>query len=694
MLPEQFISQLQSYTMLLVSAKSRLWKNTARDNDDETTNLTVDFPALLEVDTKRWQSWNPAKREQAAAKKLATLDNPYHQLRAAPNLFRSAQARFGLCDDELRILMFLVTTRICYPLTCVFADYWESKQLLLFQDIGQLFDLTLARVNSLLSRSSNLRKSGLIVTPRYYSDMLEPMENLVTAALEQPDQSIDLLLRNLYHRTRDSEYTVEDFQHVEHHISAILRVFNLNERINDESQEHRPKSGANVLIYGPPGTGKTELAKAINMRLDRVLYRLNPLTQDADDSRPLQRIDAFYQLQAVVKHQDNAAILFDEVEEIFANVDSNHTSPLKSFLNDLLETNTVPTLWVCNSVENFDHALIRRFDYVLHLDYPNYAAKRAYLQKQNLGEVLSRDVLDRIAQHETLGFGQLARAIRLIKTSTPGNYRENDAQFLAMLNEYLRAVGHPLLNQASGHPIERHHMPNLYNSSVPLDRVSDIIKHCGYGRFLFHGQSGTGKSTAARHIAQTCKLTPKPVSEIELMTLCDMYGLIGVEAIFSDLDPTADLLILEDFNQCLNAKPWQIGSLVDAVAAHLKHHLTRYNGFVVVITEGQGARESGLFDMSVSFRALHPKQFAALEAYRNGQVDALDQLGNLGFGPTVIDIEGPERSLQTNTTLADFHQELREATVRQVLTGQERHKPEHRREQLSIVPRLPTTEPL
>lgn len=680
MCPEQYVTYLQTYTMLLVSAKSRLWKNAARDNNDDAHSLTIDFPVLLKIERKRWLGWNANKREHAILKQLATMENPYHQLVNAPNLFLSAQARFGLSDDELRILLFLVTTRTCYPLACVFADYWDSKQLLLLQDIGHLFNLSIARVTGLLSRTGNLRKSGLILSQRHYTDMLEPMESLVTACLEQPDQAIDELLKGLYHRTRHSDFAIEDFQHVRQHIDAIFKVLSFN------------KAGANVLIYGPPGTGKTELAKAINMRLDRVLYRLNPLTQEADDSHPLQRIDAFYQLQAMVKHQQDATILFDEVEEIFASLETSHKSPVKSFLNDLLETNIVPTLWVCNSVENFDHAFIRRFDYVLHLDYPNYAAKRTFLQKQDLDAWLSRNLLDRVAQHAELGFGQLAPAITLIKHMPQGEYRKNDSQFLVMINEYLRAVGKTLLSEATGQTLEKHHMPNLYNSSVPVERVIDIIQHCGFGRFLFHGEQGTGKSTAAEHVAQTCNLNIHTVSETVLMTICDHYGLIGIDALFSDLDPKTDLLVLEDFKQCLQPKPWQAGGLVDAVSAHLKQYLMRYQGFVIVITEGQSAKETNLFDIAIAFKALHPKQLEALEAYRQGQENALDPLGSLGFGQTVVDIESTEHHLQTTTTLADFHKDLRKTRIRDALTGQDARQPQRTRERLSIVSNSPTCE--
>jgi tRNA A37 threonylcarbamoyladenosine biosynthesis protein TsaE len=676
---DQFVDHLQTYTTLLVAVKSRLWRMAARDGDEDAQHAMVDFPLLLNLDLKRWNSWNTAKREQTILRYLAEQKNPYEQLRSAPTLFRSAQARFRLSDDELRILMFLTITRSNYALASVFADNWDNKQLLLFQDLSHLFNLSLAQVNRALSRTGILRKSGLVVEARFFAGTLDLMDGLVAAIIEQPDQSIDLLLRNLYHRCRDSDFAVEDFQHVAHHIDAILRIL------------QQDKGNANVLIYGPPGTGKTELAKAINMRLDTVLYRLNPLTHDADDSSPMHRIDAFYQLQAVVKQHADAAILFDEVEEIFALNEAGHAGPLKSFLTDLLETNAVPTLWVCNSVDQFDHAIIRRFDYVLHLDYPDYAAKRAYLNKQDLNAWLSRSVLDSVAQHEKVSFGQLAQAIRLIKTAEAGAFHNNDRQFLAMINEYLRAVGHPLLTESSGTMIERQYMPGLYNCSVPLARVVDVFQQCGFGRVLFQGEVGTGKSTAARHIAEGCGLTVKTVSETELLTLSELYGLLVVDTLFSELVPNEDILVLEDFNQCLSPKPWQSGSLVEAVSTRLKTLLRQFQGFAIVIVEGYQLCDTELFDVAVTFRRLHPKQLSALEQYRQGDLQALDGL-DPSLSDGVVDFNGTERTLETDISLAEFHQELRESRVRDALTGYDSNQPKRSKERLSVVPKVTSAE--
>jgi DNA polymerase III delta prime subunit len=632
------------------------------------------MPALLKVDAKRWLNWSNAKREQTILKRLNSLDNPYNHLKLAPLLFRTTQNRFHLSDDELRILLFMTITRTDYALASVFADCWETKQLLLFQDLSHLFSLSLARVSRIFSRNSILRKSGLIYEPRYYSGAFEIMEGLVASTLEQPDQPIDHLLRHLYHRSKHSDYAIEDFQHVKHHITAILDVMRQN------------SGSANVLIYGPPGTGKTELAKAINATLNRALYRLAPLTQDTDDHRHMQRIDAFYQLQSVVRQQQEATILFDEVEEIFASTDNGQTNYLKSFLNDLLESNPVPTLWVCNSVENFDHAFIRRFDYVLHLDYPNYDAKRTYLSKQALLPWLSRETLDQVAQHDTLSFGQLARAIRLIKSLTTGSHRDNDRQFISMLNEYLHAVGHPLLSKTCTNIIERHHMPDLFNSSVPINCMINVFNQCGFGRLLLQGEMGTGKSTAAQLIAESCQLKPFLITESKLIALSEFYGPTVLEFIFSEVDLTTEVLILDNFNQCLAPKPWHAGSLIDALSTQLKTLLATFKGFVIVTLEGHYSDYAHLFDVNAMFKALNPHQLGALESHTAGDGNALDRMEK-AFNQTVVAFKNPERTLETETTLAEFRQNLRESRVREALTGQHTIRPKSIKDHLNIVPR-------
>ncbi|MEJ2669033.1 MAG: AAA family ATPase [Gammaproteobacteria bacterium] len=537
-----------------------------------------------------------------------------------------------------------------------------------------ILQMPLARIRRLLSAVGTLKKSGLIGDQGYHSDVPEPMESIVCALLDRSDQPIDELFNSVYECVDESAFTVGDFSHISRHITGLLHV------LQDDS------GPANVLIYGPPGTGKTELAKALVVHIGKVLYRLNPKNVSYDRSARMERIGAFYQLQAIVSHHAKAAILFDEVEEVFVSGDQSYAAPLKSLLNDLLETNRVPTIWVCNSVENFDPAFVRRFDYVLHVDYPDYTAKRSYLLSQKLSSRISSRGVEVVACHPCLGFGLLARVLKVVRSLPEGRYSENDNQLLAMLNEYLRAMGQPVLAMRERTTVEQHHLPNLFHISVPIDRLVQVFRQCGFGRLLFYGPSGTGKSTAARHVADQCGRGVKVYSGFELMTLCEHFGAGVVDTIFNEVDSAEEVLVLEDVAQCLTPKSWQLGGLVDIVSGRLWACLEQFHGYAIVITSGPVDDAEGVFDVSVSFKALQARQLAALERYAEGEIDALDTLA-LNRVEAVIDLNHPIKVEQTSVTLADFHRQWRRARVSEVANGSSKDERAKRRstKRLSLV---------
>jgi SpoVK/Ycf46/Vps4 family AAA+-type ATPase len=103
--------------------------------------------------------------------------------------------------------------------------------------------------------------------------------------------------------------------------------------------------------------------------------------------------------QVFLKGSAQAALLFDEVEDVFPPISSEAAQLLaraeqvaapasgsvsgKAWVNQILESNTVPTLWVTNRIEQIDPAFRRRFAYHLELKSPparrprgNWCARR------------------------------------------------------------------------------------------------------------------------------------------------------------------------------------------------------------------------------------------------------------------------------------------------------------------------------
>jgi AAA+ superfamily predicted ATPase len=93
------------------------------------------------------------------------------------------------------------------------------------------------------------------------------------------------------------------------------------------------------------------------------------------------------------------ALLFDEVEDVFPpiSVDAaglmarpssrrmsaavGHSVNGKAWVNQILETNPVPTIWVTNRIEQIDPAFRRRFAYHLELKSPPPGAREQLIRK-------------------------------------------------------------------------------------------------------------------------------------------------------------------------------------------------------------------------------------------------------------------------------------------------------------------------
>ena len=153
------------------------------------------------------------------------------------------------------------------------------------------------------------------------------------------------------------------------------------------------KPGVNVLLYGPPGTGKTELAKVVAQAAGLELFEVEYADRDGNSLSGRDRYRSLQIAQVFLKGSAQAALLFDEVEDVFPPISSEAAQLMaraeqvpaatsgsvsgKAWVNQILESNAVPTLWVTNRIEQIDPAFRRRFAYHLELKSPPPGAREA-----------------------------------------------------------------------------------------------------------------------------------------------------------------------------------------------------------------------------------------------------------------------------------------------------------------------------
>ncbi|MGH8458957.1 MAG: AAA family ATPase, partial [Nevskiales bacterium] len=193
-------------------------------------------------------------------------------------------------------------------------------------------------------------------------------------------------------------------------------------------------AGVNVLLYGPPGTGKTELARVCAQAAGLDLFEVEYADRDGNSLSGRDRYRSLQIAQVFLKSSTHSALLFDEVEDVFPPISSeaaqlmarseqlpaqaNGSVSGKAWVNQILESNAVPTLWVTNRIEQIDPAFRRRFAYHLELRSPPPGAREGVVRKTLEGVQVSDAFVAKLAARKGLTPAQIRTAVRFARLAS------------------------------------------------------------------------------------------------------------------------------------------------------------------------------------------------------------------------------------------------------------------------------------
>lgn len=519
--------------------------------------------------------------------------------------------RLGLSAVDIDILRFVVLADDCDYLETV-LNRMSSHTL---QTIQRMFSLVLGLkpedVALALRPDSKLATCGLVTVDLNYSGGFSGKIELLKRL---PDQLFNEhadpmhMLRERVVAGPPGKLKASDYQHVEADYQLIRRYL----------EASLGKTGINVLVYGPPGTGKTEFVRMLSAEMRRPLYEV--ATQE-NDSTPLaghQRLQAFRLAQNMLCNEKEAFVLFDEIEDVFSQDDDDKASRTRSaagkkaWINQLLESNPIPSFWLSNTVRVIDKAVLRRFDYVLRLDYPKRKVRAQIVQSYFGDMAVSEGWIEHIAAYEHLAPAVVERAAKVVACLGPDINAEDAAT--RIMSGTLDAMRFEPIRKR-GVQSNMDYRAECINTDPPIAMLAERLRNANQGRLCLYGPPGTGKTAFGRYLADRLekRLIVKRASDL----LSPWVGVAEKQMaeMFTEAGDENAILLLDEADSFLQDRgranqSWEITQVNEMLT-----QMETFDGIFIASTNFMESLDSATlrrFDLKVRFDWLKPAQIRLL----------------------------------------------------------------------------------
>jgi transitional endoplasmic reticulum ATPase len=566
----------------LVDERTRLWTlrallagGTARFNKRSLTRLdddTLHAAGLLPGGDDGDDDPDPRELHERARRLAAELGR--HALPRTGTLDRNvalmAEAlRLGPIDADIVALAVRLKTHRGLE------GAFEGIDLSCVRRVYQLVALTLGvdveDVRHALGPKGSLSSLGLVHVAKDRTwgvhSPLDLMDDLEEILLAPHDDQDDLLLE-FFQRAKPPTLGEESYPHATLDVDLMVRVLG-------GALEHAA-AGVNVLLYGPPGTGKTELARLVGKTLNAPVFEVNVEDRDGDHIGGFRRCASYKLCQRILSRRGRALVLFDEIEDAFP---AERRGPFglyersreveKGWVNRLLESNPVPSVWISNAVGQLDPAMVRRFDVVVELATPPESVRRQVLQ-QHLGELpLSGAWHDRVAADERVAPAVVERLGRVARLG--GTDGDLEARLSRTLERKVRLMDGRHRTPRSASPL--HWDPRFVNADVHVDDLLRRLSDRPCGRVLLYGVPGTGKTALAREVARRADRPLLVRRASDLLSMWVGGSEKAIARMFAEARDTESVLLLDEADSFLRDRraaraSWEVTQVNELTLPH------------------------------------------------------------------------------------------------------------------------------
>lgn len=522
-----------------------------RDELDESVNRQERpmLPAMRVVDELFLYIDSSEHRQEVLGlidKALETVNQDDLDLERIP-AFEKLKQVFGLESSDLKIISFLFAVSNSEYFETLVND-WTVNDF--YHGMALATGITAEKCQSRFTQRSPLVLRSLVETGRRHSGVYYIAEGLVSY-LSFSGQ--DNLHESLLSEDAGKAFDLESFS------VDILRRTMILELVKGTIPAH-------ILLYGKEGSGKSEFAKSIAEASGKKLLKFQQSLSD------IRGTDDIFNLSLVTASTDirNSVIVVDEADDLLATAPVSFfgmTGSIKSSkarINDILDNSQCTIIWIVNRIRQIDASTCRRFSFSVEFRSLSPLAIRRLANDYIDGLPLNENLRDSIISL-TGNYGLTAASMRYLRNTLKIMLETglSDDRILArvktLFESNVRLVNGTVPSQIQIGPA---YSLNALNVSVSPEKLlscvqraiarSEISEFDGINlsskglRFLFHGESGTGKTELARYMAEKLgrPLLIKRASDI----LSPWVGVAehNVSGLFKEAEESRSILLIDE----------------------------------------------------------------------------------------------------------------------------------------------------
>ena len=480
----------------------------------------------------------------------------------------------SLNTTEQTLFRLSVQLRLDEPLKKLSEALPKSNLVGVSELLSNLFGLPKSDIISALKDKGKLLGYGLLernYNPDRFHDYLDWGKMLDFDEFISEPLNEQVLLKVCTKPAIEPSLSLDDFAHLNEMKTMMV------DYLQSSFATHR--KGANILIYGAPGTGKTELATLLGKVLSVSVNNITYMDEDGDVISAEDRLNKCRFAQKVLEGQ-SSLLIFDEIEDVFRAgfFECSVAQKNKAWMNQLLENNNVPMIWLSNSVSGIDPAFLRRFDLILEMPDLPLKNKSALITQLTEGK-LSPAYVQHFAKVRSLTPAILSRTIRVAKELNTSNFAET---LLMMFNQTLKSQNKPKIEPLVLGKADYNLDYVACNDNI--HRISEGLKQSKKGRICCYGPPGTGKTAWAAWLAEQLDM-PLLLRQGSDLLNCYVGGTEqNIAQAFEQAKTDNALLVLDEVDTFLFSREGANRSWERSQVNEMLTQIERFEGLMVVST--------------------------------------------------------------------------------------------------------------